>query len=670
MNAPLPTAATHQDLETLRTLGAFDDADVEVARRVCEAFGEQRREVLLAAALAVRAPRHGHVCVDLNDVDLRAICLLAVGDDTLDEDIFGTIGDLPDLANWQSILAQSRVVNIEDGDKKPATRRPLVLRGELLYLERYWLYERTLNRLLLSMARQPLTVITASGDAAPLAPESHLREALFGLFGCGDDLLSDRQALSAVVALCSRLTIVSGGPGMGKTWAVRNILTLLWLANGDDEIRAAVVAPSGKAAARLRESLLGGFDEFETRLRSCVAAADADAIVSFIRERVGASTIHRLLGYRPATPTRFRYNVENPLPLDVLVDEASMVDLPMFTRLLAATASNTAVILLGDRDQLSSVEAGSVFADICGTASDNQDLVPQIATEAKRRLGIDVSPSSPFASQLSDVVIRYNRSYRFSSQSGVGALSNAIAVLGDDAAAVTDILANPRYDDVRRIQPTATRQLPSCVASEVVTCFGGIVDELSKSPLRELAVTHERALGQLGDLVLLSPHRHGSLGVSGLCQQVEALLACRIGSDGGRIAPFYIGRPIIVRRNDYEQGLYNGDVGLVVHTSTGKRVVFPGENGLRYFAPARLPEHQTAWAYTIHSAQGSEFGHVIVLLPDTPSPLITRELLYTAVTRATRRVTVVGNRKVWETGLLSRVRRCSGLIRNLVPDTA
>ena len=591
--APEPLAA-------FNLAGVLSAADIRVALALCSlagvATGEAAgRSVLLATALAVRAPRLGHVLVDLETIS---------GTVTVENEE-PQIAALPwpEPAEWVASVAAATTL-VADGEADVPESRPLRLLGSRLYLDRYWRQERALAAALMARAEMP----PADIPAAALDP------AVASLFA--DDTRQREAARSAVLR---GLTVIAGGPGTGKTTTVARIAALLAeLADpGQPPPLIALCAFTGKAAARMQEAV---HDEVE---RLPVSGA--------VREQLRglqASTIHRLLG---AGSRGFRHDASNRLPHDlVIVDESSMVSLSLMARLLEAVRSDARVVLVGDPDQLSAIEAGAVLRDIVGPAADV------------------AAPGQPFG----DSVVVLERGYRY---------GRAIASLADDV----------RAGDAE----TALAALRAASA-EITWLADG--EEESLEPLRERAVAAygavlkagrageaTAALRALGSFRLLCAHRRGPHGVASWAARVERWLADEIEGfvPGSRD---YAGRPLLISQNDRELGLFNSDTGVVIDMPDGEqRAVFEREGGLVEFAPSRLEAVETLYATTVHKAQGSQFNVAAVVLPDPGSRLLSRELLYTAVTRARAQLILVGSEAAIRAAITRQVARASGLRERL-----
>lgn len=594
--------------------GVLTAADVHVAQTLGRLCDEQDERVLLAAALAVRAVRMGSVCLDLPGA--RA----SVGDveDPVDLDAL----PWPETAAWMAAVEASPVVAV--GADGPADR-PVRLVDGLLYLDRYWREERLVAVELESRAARPASAL----DRARLV------QALDRYFG-GE--APDHQRLAVAAAATGWVTVVAGGPGTGKTTTVARLLAVLDAAL-ESPPRVALAAPTGKAAARLQEAV--GDELAALRARGHPVPASP-----------GASTLHRLLGWRPDSHSRFRHHAGNHLPYDVVVvDETSMVSLTLMSRLLEAVRPDARLVLVGDPDQLASVEAGAVLGDLVHrmerpTADAREALLDDLVPG-------DMEPPDEARTELRNDVVRLRRVYRY--RGAIAALAEAVRRGDPDA-----VMAVLREDDpaVQLVEPVAVEaRTPVGLESlrrDVVDAGRRMVTAAREGDDREALAALERHR-------LLCAHRHGPYGVARWAADVERWLAATIdgyATDG----EWYIGRPLIVTANDYELGLYNGDTGVVVdHPGTGPVAVFARGPEVVEVAPSRLGAVQTVHALTVHRAQGSQFARVTVLLPPPDSHLLTRELLYTAVTRARELVRVVGSEASVRAAVVRPVVRASGL---------
>ncbi len=530
----------------------------------------------------------------------------------------------PDPVDWLAACAGSPLVAVGP-DAHPD--RPLRLVGELLYLDRYWRQEELVRRQLDERAGR---------TGAPVDLPA-LRSGLARLFG---DPAPDRQRLAAATAAVRSLTVLAGGPGTGKTTTVAKLLELL-LAQPGPAPRIALAAPTGKAAARLQQ-----------------AVDDAVAAGRLPPAGLAASTLHRLLGRRPGSTSRFRHDRDNRLPYDVVVvDETSMVSLTLMARLLDALRPDTRLVLVGDPDQLASVEAGAVLGDLvarppAGSAVPPPELAELVAADLPEPVG-------PAADELRNGVVRLTTPHRFGRE--IGAL--AAAVQDADPERVLAILraGGPAvsFVDVAEGSPLREEHLDGLRAD--------VVDAARELGTAAHAGDAGTALAGLERHRLLCAHRRGSHGVARWSAEVERWVAAAVDPAGGgsnRQGEWYVGRPLLVTANDYEVGVFNGDTGVVVDgAGRGPLVAFARGGRPWLLSPHRLSAVQTVHAMTVHRAQGSQFGRVTLLLPPAESRVLTRELLYTAVTRAQRHVRVVGSAEAVRAAVLRPVVRASGLRR-------
>ena len=592
-------------LAEARQQGVFSDLELAFARFVSRVAPGADEGLLVAAALAVRSTRQGNVCVALDEVAGSA---LLAGDDG------GYL--LPELTGWLGALRKSAVVGV------PGDFCPLVLDGTRLYLHRYWQYEQEFANGLQRL-----------GQGLVAVDNERLQQALAQLFPDQEEGVLDCQRLAAAVAAHRNLCIISGGPGTGKTFTVVKLLALLQEMAAPETLRIGLVAPTGKAAGRLQESIRAAKGQLDL----------SSELLARIPE--DTATIHRLLGARFGSPY-FRHNRQNPLPLDLLVvDEASMVDLALMAKLLEALPPNARLVLLGDKDQLASVEAGSVLGDICSGKAANG-----FSDEFAARLGKSgfVGLSECSGGPLADTIVLLEKSYRFATAGSIGKLS--LAVNAGDGEAAVGILRDNDHGDLAlhgwqnegsmvRLQEMALAGFSDCLAATIP----------------------QDALTAFNRFRILCAHRRGRFGVAGMNEWVEGVLA-----EAGLIsrdAYWYRGRPGMITRNHPALNLYNGDIGITMPDATGRlRVFFAGADGsVRSFAPARIPEHETAFAVTVHKSQGSEFDSVALLLPEKPSPVLSRELVYTAITRAKKSFALWGDEQVLRIAISQRVSRVSGL---------
>ncbi|MDO9616443.1 MAG: exodeoxyribonuclease V subunit alpha [Pseudomonas sp.] len=530
---------------------------------------------------------------------------------------------LPTLSDWQAQLQASLLVG---GD---SDFRPLILQHGRLYLARYQAYERQLAEQLL----------LRSADL-PVVDEAQLSESLGRLFAFNQQQ-PDWQRLAAAQAVRRKLAVISGGPGTGKTTTVVRLLAALLEQPGCEHpggapLAIGLAAPTGKAAARMAEAI-----------RNAKAALPvSEAIKAALPDE--ARTLHRLLGSRGDSP-QVRHNAANPLALDVLVvDEASMVDLALMAKLLDALPPSARLILLGDKDQLCAVEAGAVFAELC----EGRGFDAQAASELQRITGQQVPVNQP-SSQLGDAVVLLTHSHRFAGDSGIGELARRIN--GGDVSGTLNLLKEDRSDLAWNAAPTPNDLLERL--DQGYTPF--ITAAKSADP--------HAAFAAFNAFRALCAQREGAWGVAGINEALEARIKRR--SQVPSRERWYVGRPVMVRQNDYALGLFNGDIGICLNSEYGLRVFFEGggsgEDGYRPFAPARLPSHDSAFAMTVHKSQGSEFAEVLLVLPEQPSPLLTRSLFYTGITRAKHKVEIWALPPRLSEAVATRAERAAGLAERL-----
>ena len=578
----------------------LDASAVHVAGLIARTLDGITPGVLLAAALAARAPRFGHVCIVPAEV---------AGSIVVDDALFPSIATLPwpDPREWAADLSASPAVRSPD-DPPGASTLPLVWDGTRLYLERYWRFEQRVADDLLRRSGAPGGFTTTS---------SHLDTILDELFGPDDSSSPDRQRQAATAALTRRLAVIAGGPGTGKT---RTIARLLAAAHqipraGGKTLEVALAAPTGKASARMTEAVHG----------EVVVANLTEDVANVLRD-AEASTLHRLLGAKARG--KFRHDRFNPLPHDmVVVDETSMVSLPLMARLLDAVRPDATLVLVGDPFQLASVEAGAVLGEIVGPA-----------------------PTRPADGPLARDVVLLERVHRFGADSAIAALADAIR--SGDADRAVDLLHENRTGEL------------TWVDGDDETGIDQLHAEAAANAVEVVRAAHagdaEAALHRASDLKVLCATRFGPLGVYRWSDRIE-VLAARMLPDSGIGQHWYVGRPVVVTSNDYLNRLFNGDFGLVVAGTDRPVVAFADPNGIRELAISQLGDVETWWAMTIHKSQGSEFRRVIVTLPPPPSPILTRELLYTAVTRAKEHVTLVATGSSLRAAITCPVSRASGL---------
>jgi exodeoxyribonuclease V alpha subunit len=565
-------------LAAFNRAGVLTSADVRIAARVSDIVGDPSEAVRLAFALTVRAVRNGSTCVELAEL------VAELGAET---------PELPwpdDPVAWHAEVAASLLVEAD----VPVLR----VDHRLVYLDRYFELETELCR-----------DLVARSELAPPTPDDDLLATDLARLFPGDGYAEQRAAADGAARRWT--TILTGGPGTGKTTALARLLAVLAsqaTAAGAPSLRVALAAPTGKAAARMKEAVAAVADsaEFTDDERAWLKGLEA-------------STMHRLLGFRPDNTTRFRHDRRRRLPHDVVVvDESSMVSLTLMARLVEAVRQDSRLLLVGDPDQLASIEAGTVLRDLVGGWGSGTSPVAQLASE--HRFGDEIGT---LASAVRD-----------------GDADRAIEVLRAGHPSV-------RLVEHAELAPTVQQLvLPGARAMRDAAAAGDV----------------DAALAELNRHRLLCAHREGPYGAETWNAQVERWLDEDAGHTLSR--PWFAGRPVLVTENDRGLRLYNGDTGVTVPSVTGLAVVI-AEQERRQFAPSRLGGVRSAYAMTVHRSQGSQFDHVTVLLPGDESRLLTRELLYTALTRAQSTVTLVGTEDSVRRAIATRVLRASGLAERL-----
>ncbi|WP_175485925.1 exodeoxyribonuclease V subunit alpha [Xenorhabdus japonica] len=587
--------------------------------------------LLLITALLSAESEAGHVCLPLERISPKYFF------EGRQPELAVSLWSLAGEPDPQQILAELQACPAVSIGEFPT---PMILahQGETdcrLYLQRMWQSERR------------VADFFAAVELTDTFDEIQLRRILDELFGVTTEEDVDWQKVAAAVAVTSRISVISGGPGTGKTTTVAKLLAALIKLHEGKKLSIQLAAPTGKAAARLTESLRDAVKKLDLTSEQWRSIPEQ------------AQTIHRLLGAQPDSQ-KLRYGRDNPLSLDILIiDEASMVDLPMMAHLIDALPSRAKVIFLGDKDQLASVEAGAVLGDICRFAE--QGYSAKRAEQLGRLTGCQLTPySSPYsdenASVVQDCLCLLRKSYRFNSASGIGQLASAVN-RGDRAGVAT--MLSQSFPDVYFYPLSADEDYQHLLAETAVGYY------------QYLAMVNERAsekaiLAEFNRFRLLCALREGPFGVTGLNQRVEQLLHRKgvitlpknIESRG------YVGRPIMILRNDSTLGLFNGDIGIMLRNQDNElKAYFQLSDGqIKGFQPSRLPQHETAYVMTVHKSQGSEFEHTSLVLPTQYSPLISRELVYTALTRARDKLTIYAHKPVLDKAVATATQRRSGLV--------
>ena len=609
-------------INDLRRNSLLNEIDIHFAKFVVDSSGVKDPDLFLAAALVSHATGTGDICFNLE----TAAGNLLAGTREFKKPI-----ECPDLDVWLEKLSASLAVG------RPGEICPLILDDKnRLYLHRYWHYENFLSESIKQRVQSPVK-----------DPNFRLlKQTLDRLFSESCRQETDWQKIAAAVACLKNFSVITGGPGTGKTFTVTKVLALLLEQMSGQKLKIYLTAPTGKAAARLKEAVEQAKNQMDCH----------ESIKTAIPSEV--STIHRMLKPITGSPY-FRFNRRNPLIADVVVvDEASMVDLALMAKLIGAVPENARLILIGDKDQLASVEAGSVLGDICDRNVIHGFSKP-FMNRIKELTGEDFEnqvQTTDSQSDLQDAIVVLQKSYRFAVGSGIGDLSRAVNRA--DSEAVFQLLTDENDRSITWQTLKADEDLFENLSSQIVTGYQTYLK----------AGDPAAALKRLQRFKILCALNIGPLGVQAINKLAEQVLHRQnlIQPDPTAENPWYAGRPVLITRNHYPLGLFNGDIGVTLPDAEAAdnqlAVFFAGDNGeVRRFQPYQLPEHTTVYAMTVHKSQGSEFDEVLFILPDSDFPVLTRELIYTALTRARKKISIWGTRSIIRKAIDRQIERTSGL---------
>lgn len=607
------------NIEQIKECGIFTDFDISFAQFIYSLSDKKPLELFFAALLLSHDSSEGHVCLDLDTIQNTHLSEYNLNASTY----------LSPVNQWPNILISCSVVN------KPGDFCPLILDGKLLYLHKYCQYETYIAERLNTLA----------SDTIDITDPERLLKLLDQYFPQAQED-TNWQRTAACIAATKRLCIITGGPGTGKTTAVVRILALLIELAQNNTMRIALAAPTGKAAARMEEAVQ-------------LAKSSLNNYESIIDKMpTSAATIHRLLGTIPNSHN-FRHGPDNPLPVDIaVVDEASMIDLSLMAKFLGALPTQSRLILLGDRDQLASVQAGSVLGDIC-----NNEYISVFSHSFRNTIKpfVSINPSEKnlphTAPALTDCIFGLRKTYRF--KGIIAECCNAVKC-GDEKT-VFACINKSDSDLVSWTELPQDKSLSKAIKEDIIHSWLAYLEAESLNDMFTV----------FNDFRTLCVLRSGPFGVETVNILIENILA-----ETGLLFPtsqWYAKQPIMITKNDYQLNLYNGDTGIIAPdpASDGKlKAWFPAlktekKQAFRSFSPSRLPTNETAFAITVHKSQGAEYNSILLLLPNSDTPILTRELIYTGITRARQRISIYGKESIFKLGVERRIDRKSGLREKL-----
>jgi exodeoxyribonuclease V alpha subunit len=621
--------------ELLKNNNLLEQIDIHFADYICELQDVEDHELWLLAAFTSYFANQGDSAFSLSRINGRQLCeIFDLKEKENDEDkkgfdiIAGTI--MPTL-DHKKLLPYKKVIGA------PGELKPLVFEGELFFLNRFFQYEQTVANFVIKRASNHRDISDMKSQIDNLFLENFVATI--------KSQIINWQKVAAIMAIRSDFSIISGGPGTGKTTTVGKILTLLL--EKEPGLVIKMVAPTGKAAERLNESIKLFKQQWGTKIEPEILDAIPET----------AQTIHRFLGINAY---KLYYDKYSPAPIDILViDEASMVSLPLFAKTFDALPDHCRVILLGDKDQLMAVENGNVLKDMTDADTLNAfslDFVDTVADMTDQEIELEVIKTPTF---IDDDVIQLEYSWRFHDSSGIGILSRTVNA-ADESTPQEELLdLFPKYSDIKLEAITDEKGIKEFIIKFCKDHLTGYKEALAKGNIAEIieALAKFRVLCAVND---------GPFGVNEINPLIEKALFPDRNS-----TLFYHGRPILITQNDYRLNLVNGDVGIIIKENLSDdnselKAFFPAADGtFREFNPASLGEHRTAFTISIHKSQGSEFENVYIILPDEGNRILTKELIYTAITRAKENCTIIASPEILCQAARKRMVRISGLKEKL-----
>ena len=599
-------------IEKLKKTDYFNPIDIHFAKFTGEFEKENQELIALSAALVSRNLADGHICLDIEDYSKNKNLNFT----------------LPETEKWEKALECSSLTG------SPGIFKPLIFDGKRLYLYRYWDYENILIKKLKTMSQKERTI------------DNNIKEKLNILFDEENNNKINWQKVAAFMALKKHFCVISGGPGTGKTTTVAKILCLLL--QEKENIKISLAAPTGKAAARMNEAI--------RKARLYLKEKVPLDLLNKIPHDMG-KTIHRLLGSKGNSSPYFKHNSKNQLDYDVIIiDEASMIDLALMSKLIEAIKIDSRLILLGDKDQLASVEAGSVLGSICNGkyvdlfSSSFCNEYNSIEFNKKAKLTAEYIDDGEFF--FKDSIINLKDSHRFKEKKGITVLASRVNK-GEEIALKTFNLYKKEDGIVWHKVPSDIKKF---MKNKVIDFFKDYIK----------AERIEDSLEKFNNFRVLCAIKEGPFGVLSFNRIIQEIL-----KEAGLIETsgiWYNHRPVMITRNDYNLNLFNGDTGIARKDKEGRlRIYFPSSNGkdIRKFIPSLLPKHETVFAMTIHKSQGSEFNQVLIVLPERYNPVLTRELIYTGITRAKNTIEIIASKEIFKETVKKEIKRTSGLSEGL-----